>query len=136
MHPRTKGILRALLICIAAAAVLFLFTPNVVRTIYRGATSETEIVALKQHYRSLDASEARLPKVQREFSVWRRIAIADWLTMRGVAVDPGLRDEHVERAPLFRRVYGVKRWEWEDMFRYWRSPADLKSPAALTSEVL
>ena len=119
-----------------AATAIFLFTPSLVRAVYSAATPGSEIDALKQHYRRLDSAESNLPKAQQELSVRRRVAISAWLAMRGLAVDPGLRDEGVEHASFFPRIYGLTRWEWTDMFRYWQSPNNRKDPTQLTSESL
>ena len=118
------------------AIAIFLFTPGLLRAVYSAVTPDSEIDALRQHYRRLDSAESNLPKAQQELSVRRRVAISAWLAMRGVAVDPGIRDEGVEHASFFPRVYGMTRWEWTDMFRYWQSPTNRKNPTELTKELL
>lgn len=119
-----------------AATAIFLFTPSLVRAVYSAATPSAEIDALKQHYRRLDSAESNLPKAQRELSVRRRSAISEWLSMRNVAVDPGIRDEGVEHASIFPSVYGMTRWAWVDLWRYWQAPANRKNSTALTTESL
>ncbi len=56
--------------------------------------------------------------------------------MRNVAVDPGIRDEGVEHASIFPSVYGMTRWAWVDLWRYWQAPANRKNSTALTTESL
>lgn len=120
---------------VVAALFVFLFAPALVRTAYRRVTPAEEIEALSRRYWLLDAAEAELPSSQKEAFTRRRVAISEWLSMRGVDIDRGLRDEAVEHAAFVLRLYGMTRWEWSDMLHYWRSHNDLKNPELLRASL-
>ena len=103
--------------------VLFLFGPSVVRVACRAATKESDIDALKKRYWTLAATDSP-----------RRFAVSAWLKARGVSVDPGIRDEAIEHASLPVAIFGVTRWQWQDLFLYWSRPAAERTPEALLSD--
>jgi len=90
---------------------------------------------LKQRYRTLDAAESSLPEAQRLASATRRFEISRWLEMRGVYIDPGIRDEGVEHAPFPIALFGITCWAWTDIGRYWSLASAQRTPRYLLSDV-
>ena len=133
--PRPKRRLVWLLLIPAFFVAAFFLGPAAIRASYARGTSTAEVDLLKQRYRALDTAESGLPKPQRLASARRRFEISRWLEMRGVAIDAGIRDEGIEHAPFPIAVFGMTRWAWEDIGRYWAISRTERTPQYLLSDV-
>lgn len=133
--PNRKRVLRRALLGALLLILSFLFGPAAIRTAYAFTTNSSEITALKERYRALDSTEHLLPAAQQQASARRRFQIANWLAMRGIVIDAGMRDEAVEHAAFPIALFGITRWAWSDIFGYWSVPSSQRTPQHLLSDV-
>lgn len=120
---KAKRLLKRTAIAAALVVVAFVFGPAAIRGVYTATTNKPDIEALKQRYWMLAAAESP-----------QQMVVADWLEMRGVSPDPGIRDEAVEHASLPIYLFGVTVWQWQDLFRYWSRPSEQRTPQSLLSD--
>jgi hypothetical protein len=120
--------LTAATIVAISGSLVFLFGPSFISAGYTLTASQSQINALKTQYEAL--AKTNNPSFDQ-----RRVEIADRLAMRRVHIDPGIRDEAVEHAPIPVAMYGMARWAWSDLFRYWSQPAEKRSTDCLLSPV-